>query len=149
MDRSFVDQNARSLEHLRSLVARVSDRDLATMVNEYWNVAGVLGHMAFWDGRALFMAGKLARDEPFTPSDEEPEDVDWINDSTRPLVHAVPQRAMAELALNIAEETDSAMAALPHAIIDRIDEHSPLNPVRARHREEHLQEIEAALRDTR
>jgi hypothetical protein len=149
MDRSFLDENARSLQRLRSLVTRVSDHDLTTMVNEYWNVAGVLGHMAFWDGRALFMAGKLARGEPFTTSDDEPEDVDWINDSTRPLVHAIPPRALADLALSIAEETDSAIASLPEATIAGIGEQNPLNPVRANHREEHLREIEAALRDSK
>jgi|SRR5919108_5010439 hypothetical protein len=146
MDRSFVEANARELDRLKSLVARLSDRQLAAMVNEYWSVAGVLGHMAFWDGRALFLAGKLARGEDFTPSDVEPENVDWINDSTRPLIHAVAPRAMAELAVTIAEETDDLIASLAPELIERLDERSPLNPVRADHRGEHLDEIEAAIR---
>ena len=86
MDRSYAADNARELERLGALVSKLSDEDLGSMVNEYWTVAGVLGHMAFWDGRALFLAGKLQRDGAFTPSDAEPEDVDWINDSTRPLI---------------------------------------------------------------
>ena len=146
MDRSFVEKNARELERLKALVLRLSDRQLATMVNEYWSVAGVLGHLAFWDGRALFFAGKLARGEPFSPSDEEPENVDWINDSTRPLIHAVMPRVMAELAVAIAEETDELVATLPEELVADLDERSPLNPVRANHRGEHLDEIEAALR---
>ncbi len=101
MERSYAADNARELERLRALVSKLSDQDLGSMVNEYWTVAGVLGHMAFWDGRALFLARKLQRDEAFTASDTEPENVDWINDSTRPLIHAIPPRQAAEVALRI------------------------------------------------
>ena len=142
VDRSFVVSNARELERMRALVARLSDKQLAAMVNENWSVAGILGHIAFWDGRALFLAGKLQRGEPFAPSDNEPEDVDWINDSSRPLIHAIAPRALAELAVSIAEETDQLVASLPDELLG-LGETSPLNPGRAGHRGEHLDEIEA------
>ena len=145
MDRSYVRANGRELQRLRSLVSRMSDRELGAMVNEYWSVAAVLGHIAFWDGRALFLAGKLQRGDPFTASDDESEDVDWINDASRPLIHAIPPRALAELAVSIAEETDELMASLADELVAGLDESSPLNPVRANHRGEHLDEIEAAL----
>jgi hypothetical protein len=145
MERTYVVDNARELERLRALVSKLSDQDLGSMVNENWTVAGVLGHMAFWDGRALFLAGKLQGDGAFTPSDTEPENVDWINDSTRPLIHAIPPRQAAEVALRIAEETDELVASLSPELVAKIDANSPLNPVRAHHRGEHLDEIEAAL----
>jgi hypothetical protein len=116
------------------------------MLNEYWSVAGTLGHLAFWDGRALVLAGKLVRDEPFTPDDDEPENVDWINDSMRPLLHAIPPRRVAELALAIARETDDLIAALEQELVARIDESSPLQPFRSRHRGEHLNEIEEFIK---
>ena len=131
---------------MRALVSRLSDRQLGAMVNEYWTVAGVLGHIAFWDGRALYLAGKLQRRAPFTASENEPEDVDWINDSSRPLIHAIAPRALAELAVSIAEETDALVASLPDELLAGLDETSPLNPVRANHRADHLDEIEAAIR---
>ena len=143
MERSYAADNARELERLRALVLTLSDQDLGSMVNEYWTVAGVLGHMAFWDGCALFLAGKLQREGALTPS--EPENVDWINDSTRPLIHAIPPRQAAEVALRIAEETDELVASLSPELVAKIDANSPLNPVRAHHRGEHLDEIEAAL----
>jgi hypothetical protein len=146
VDRSFVAANARELERMRALVSRLSDRQLGEMVNEYWSVAGVLGHIAFWDGRALYLAGKLQRGEPFTGSENEPEDVDWINDSSRPLIHAIAPRAVAELAVSIAEETDELVASLQNELLAGLDETSTLNPVRANHRGEHLDEIEAAIR---
>ena len=146
VDRSFVAANGRELARMRALVSRLNDRQLGAMVNEYWSVAGVLGHIAFWDGRALYLAGKLQRREPFTTSENEPEDVDWINDSSRPLIQAIAPRALAELAVSIAEDTDELVSSLPDELLADLDETSPLNLLRANHRGEHLDEIEAAIR---
>jgi hypothetical protein len=144
-DRSYVEQNNRERERLRALVERLSDDELSSPVNEHWTVAGVLGHIAFWDARVLFLADKLMRGVPFTPSDVEPENVDWINDSTRPLIHAIAPRDAARLALRLAEETDGRVATLEPATMWPLDPNSLLNPMRAAHRAEHLDEIEAAL----
>jgi hypothetical protein len=144
--RSYVEENARERERLRAFVERLDGDRLRAPVNEHWTVAGVFGHIAFWDGRALALAAKLDRGVPFTPSDAEPEDVDWINDATRPLIHAIEPMELAVLAVRIAEETDARMAVLP---IDRLwprDPESPIYPLRAAHRGEHLDEVEAALR---
>jgi hypothetical protein len=144
-DRSYVERNARELERMRTLVARLSDDDLEHAVNEDWTVAAVLGHMAFWDGRQNALAGKLERGVPFSSSDDEPEDVDWINDAARPLIHAIAPREAGDLAVRIAQETDARVAALPPERMWPQDPESPLNPLRASHRGEHLDEIEAAL----
>jgi hypothetical protein len=145
-ERSYIGENTRERERFRALVDRLSEEDLRISVNDHWTVAAVFGHIAFWDARVLSLADKLERGEPFTPSDAEPEDVDWINDSSRPFLHAVPPLALAQLALDIAEQTDTRVAALP---LDRLwpaDPQSPLYAVRASHRGEHLDEVEAALR---
>jgi hypothetical protein len=74
--------------------------------------------------------------------------VDWINDASRPLIHAIAPRQSADLALRVAEETDAAVEALSPDLAARTypaDPSSPLNAVRADHRAEHLDEIEAAL----
>jgi hypothetical protein len=130
---------------MRTLIGELPDDQLALSVNEHWTVAGVLAHIAFWDGRALALGKKLARGVPFTESDGEPEDVDWINDASRPLIHAIEPREAARLALRIAEETDALIAILDPAHMYPMDPRSPINPLRAAHRGEHLDEIEAAL----
>ncbi len=145
-DRAYIAENARELERMRRIVDRLDDETLEFPVNEYWTVAGVLGHIAFWDARVLSLAGKLDRGEPFAPSDTDPEDVDWINDASRPLIHAVPARELAALSLRIAEGTDALVATLPPDRLSPRDPVSPLYAVRADHRGEHLDEIEAALR---
>jgi hypothetical protein len=148
MDSSYIEQNTRERQRLRSLAERLTDDELRAPVNESWTVAGVMGHIAFWDARALFLANKLEAGIPFTADDDEPEDVDWINDSARPLIHAIPARDAALLALSVADETDDRIASLApeHAAQTwPADPKSPLNPLRASHRGEHLDEIEEAL----
>ena len=148
-DRDYIEQNTLERERLRALVERLDETQLRIPVNEYWTVAGVFGHIAFWDARMLALAGKLDRGEPFSPSDAEPEDVDWINDASRPLIHAIPPLEVARLSLQIAEETDARMETLP---VDRLwprDPDSPLFALRASHRGEHLDDVEDALGATR
>jgi hypothetical protein len=148
-DRSYVEENTRERERLRALVERLSEDELRLAVNPHWTVAGVFGHIAFWDARILALADKVERGVPFSSSDTEPEDVDWINDASRPLIHAIPPLEMARLALRIAEETDALVAILPPERLWPRDPDSPLYAVRADHRGEHLDDVEAALRGTR
>ena len=144
-DRSYVEANTRQRERLRALVERLDDEALSAPVNEYWTVAGVLGHLAYWDLRFQTLAEKIDRGEPWVPGDQEP-DGDWLNDSMRPLIHALAPRTAAELALRIAEETDARAAELPLNRLWPGDHDSPISPARGDHRGEHLDEIEAALR---
>jgi len=144
-DRSYIDANTRERERMRALIERLGDDALMAPVNEFWTVAGVLGHIAYWDIRVLVLAEKIDRGEPWAPGDAEP-DGDWLNDSTRPLIHAIPSRDAAEFALRIAEQTDARVAGLP---LDRMypdDPDSPIYAGRWEHRAEHLDEIEAAVR---
>jgi DinB superfamily len=145
-DRPYIQVNDRERERLREFINGVDDDTLAVPANEYWTVAGVLGHMAYWDIRVLVLADKIDRGEPWVPGDAEPEG-DWLNDSTRPIIHAIAPRAAAELALRIAEETDARVAELPLDRMAPLDPDSPIYPVRGDHRGEHLDELERAVRD--
>jgi hypothetical protein len=80
IDPAIVEHNKRELLRMRAIVDRCSDEDLKRQVNEHWTVAGVLGHIAFWDARAIVFCERLERGVGFTASDAEPEDVDWINE---------------------------------------------------------------------
>jgi Mycothiol maleylpyruvate isomerase N-terminal domain len=144
-DRPYIEGNDRERERLRALVARLDDAALRSAVNEYWTVAGVMGHMAYWDVRVLVLAEKIRNGEPWVAGDLEP-DGDWLNDSTRPFIHAIPPGEAAQMAVRIAEQTDALVAELP---LDRMwpgDPDSPINASRWKHRTEHLDEIEASLR---
>ncbi len=60
-DRSYVDANTRERERMRALVEGLDDDALMAPVNEKWTVAGVLGHIAYWDIRVLVLAEKIDR----------------------------------------------------------------------------------------
>jgi len=141
-----ITANDRERDRMRNLIERLDQEQLRAPVNEYWNVASVLGHIAFWDARILALVGKRERGVPFAESDTEPEDVDWINDASRPLIHAVVPEVLADLSLQIAEQTDAAVATIPPEQMHPLDPNSPIYGMRALHRAEHLDEIEAALR---
>lgn len=148
-DRSYIQKNDLERERLRVLVTGLSDDELRRKVNEHWTVAGIFGHLAFWDARAYELMRKAERGEAFTDSDQEPPDPTWLNDSTRGLIHAIPPRAVAELALQQAEDTDGLAASLSDELLARMwptDERSPVSVVRAGHRAEHLDEIARVLR---
>ncbi len=46
-DASFIEENDRERERMRSLVERLTEDELRKQVNPHWTVAGVLGHIAF------------------------------------------------------------------------------------------------------
>ena len=147
-DRTFVTKNDSERARLTALVARLSDADLARPLPAGWTVASVLAHLAFWDQRALVLlerwqqAGAAA-----VPAAANEADVDWINDAGKPLLLALPPRRAADLAVTIAEAVDRKIAALADEFLARnVSAGSPLNLLRAEHRREHLDEIEAALR---
>src|SRR5262245_13731508 len=105
-----------------------------------WTVAGVLLHAAFWDQRIVELIGAWKRDGR-VPHVEDPVDVEWINDSVKPMILAVAPRRAADLAVEIADRTDALVAALSDEWVDRIAAANVITLVRARHRAEHQDEI--------
>lgn len=148
VDRTHVAANDVERDHLRSLVTRLSDEELRRPMPAGWTVAAVLAHLGFWDARAIFWLDSWGRGvEPSVPDYETREDVEWINDSAKPLCLALPPRDAAQLALRLAEETDRKVQALSDAILAKIwTAGSPFNLSRAEHRGEHLDDIERTLR---
>jgi len=123
VDRSYIAENAVELRHLRTLVERLSDADLARPTPGGWTVASSLAHVAFWDQRILF----------------------WL-DRGKPLCLALPPRVAARLTVEIAEEVDRRLAALSdERIAANRAAGEPLFLTRAHHRKTHLDEIERVL----
>ena len=145
--RSHEAENDAERERLRSLVAGLSDEDLARPMPGGWTIASVLAHAAYWDARAIFWLDKWARGGE--PSTDEPENVEAVNDSAKPLCLALSPRAAADLALRLAEESDRKVKALSDQMLAKIAAIGgpPFNLSRAIHRKEHLDDIDRALRD--
>lgn len=145
-DRAHEAETEAERARLRALVTGSSDADLSRPMPAGWTVAAVLAHIAFWDARAIFWLDRWARG--VAPSAHEPENVEAVNESAKPLCLALPPRVAAELALRLAEEADAKVRALSDETLAkaRATGGPPFNLSRAIHRREHLDDIERALR---
>ncbi|PYM38469.1 MAG: hypothetical protein DME12_20865 [Candidatus Rokuibacteriota bacterium] len=148
VDRSYVGENDAQRERLRALVRRLTDQELGRPMSAGWTIAGVLGHLAFWDQRVLVLLERWERAGPSAvPPVLDHAAVDWINDAAKPLLLALLPRRAADLAVSIAEAVDRKVKALPDEFVVRnVAAGTPVNLLRAEHRREHLDEIERALR---
>jgi hypothetical protein len=113
MTRPHVTENDHERARLRALVDDLSDAELARPLDAGWTVGAVLAHLAFWDQRALILIERLEKEGPRAVLRSfDGKDVDWINDSAKALCLALPPRAAARLAVDIAEAVDRRVAAL-------------------------------------
>ena len=127
---------------LAALIARLSDDDLTrALLSGEWTVADALGHLAFFDRRSQVLLEKFQR-EGVTPS---PYDAQTINDALLPLLRRMTPRALAEEALAAAEAADAAAARVTPQLLAEIETRNEVAPNRWKHRQAHLDEIEAAL----
>ncbi len=142
-DRSFVELNRASTQRMRALVTSLSDQEMQRRVGQHWTVAIALAHLAFWDRRVLQIldmtehGGKL-----FSPA----IDVS-VNDVSLPLWAAIPPREAARLAIETAETLDARLENFPPELLNEIYTQKPRWVVRALHRGEHLEEVDAALKE--
>ncbi|HXJ82488.1 MAG TPA: maleylpyruvate isomerase N-terminal domain-containing protein [Candidatus Methylomirabilis sp.] len=147
VDRSYVAQNDAARARLQALIGRLSDVQLGHPMPAGWTVASVLAHLAFWDQRVLSLLERWEGSSAAVPPTFEEQHVDWINDATKPLFLALDPRRAAELTLAIAVEVDRKVAMLSDSLLEHNAKAGmPINPVRATHRREHLDEIEHVLR---
>ncbi len=147
-DRKHQSDNHAQRLRLHALVARLSDHDLLRPMPAGWTIAAILAHMAFWDARAVVWLDKWASGvEPTKPDYETSEDVDWINDSAKPLCLALAPRDAANLAIRLADEADRKVATLSDDMLAKVRALGvPFGLSRAEHRNEHLDDIERLLK---
>ncbi len=141
LDRSFVERNHASTERIRALAARLSDEEMQHPVGEHWTVAVTLAHLAWWDRRVMYVLDMTERNGAlFIP------EIDiFVNDLSLPLWAAVPPRDAARIAIETAETLDKRLENYPPALLEEINTYNKRWVVRALHRNEHLDEVDAAL----
>ncbi|HAV76237.1 MAG TPA: hypothetical protein DCX53_02680 [Anaerolineae bacterium] len=142
MDRSFIELNRTSREHMWTLAERLSDEEMQTRVGEHWTVAVVYAHIAWWDRRVMYVLDMTEKDgKLFVP------EIDiFVNDLSLPLWAAVPAREAVRIAMENAEALDKRLEEYPDALLEKIHVYNERWVVRALHRNEHLSEAESALK---
>ena len=148
VDRTFIAENDAERARLRALVTRLTDADLARPMPAGWTVAAILAHLAFWDQRTLLLLEQWEQSGlTAVPPRLYETDVGWINDAAKPMFLALAPRAAADLAVAIAEAVDRKVAALADDFVAKSTAAgTAISLLRAEHRREHLDEIEAALK---
>jgi len=143
MDPSFVERNRASTERIRTLIARLSDEEMQTKVGERWTVAITLAHLAWWDRRVMYVLDMTQKDgRLFIP------EIDiFVNDLSLPLWAAIPPREAARIAIETAEMLDRRLEEYPPALLEEIYKYNKRWVIRALHRGEHLDEVDAALKN--
>jgi hypothetical protein len=142
LDRSFVELNRASTERIRALAASLTDEEMRRPVGEHWTVAVALAHLAFWDRRVMYVLDISERDgKLFIP------EIDiFVNDLSLPLWAAIPPREAARIAIETSEELDRRLEDYPAALLEEIYAYNKRWVVRALHRGQHLDEVDAALK---
>ena len=134
--------NATSLKELADFANSLNEKQLVTPMPAAWTVSGVLAHLAFWDFRATTLIHKW-RIEGISAS---PNDVDVVNETSRPFLIAIEPRQAVNLTLECARELDSLIDSLDDDFIHMIEEQGKTVRLdRAHHRNLHLGEIKTAL----
>jgi hypothetical protein len=142
LDPTYIEQNRASTERIRALIARLSDEEMQTKVGEHWTVSIALAHLSWWDRRVMHIldrtetAGKLF--------DLEIDIV--VNDLSLPLWAVIPPREAARICIETSETLDKRLEEYSPELLEEIYNFNKRWVIRALHRDEHLNEVDAALR---
>ena len=144
LDQSYVEQNRTSTERIRALAGRLSDDEMQTKVGEHWTVAIALAHLAWWDRRVMYALDMTERDgKLFVP------EIDiFVNDLSLPLWAVIPPRDAARICIETSELLDKQLEEYSQELLEEIYNYNKRWVVRALHRNEHLDEADAALKQS-
>jgi len=142
VDRTFVQLNQAATQRMRDLAERLTDKELLHPVGEHWTVAIVYAHLAFYERRALYVFDTSEREGKVV----NPDFNIFVNDFSLPLWAAIPPREAVRLGIESAEIVDKRLEGYPSDLLELIHNDYKRYIFRTYHRNEHLDEAEAALK---
>jgi hypothetical protein len=138
---SYKDLNRASTERIKTY-ARLSDAEMQTRVGEHWTVAMAFVHIAFWDRRVLYSLDRTEQEgKLYVPQIEIA-----VNDLSLDFWAVIPAKDALRLAIENCEATDKRLENYPQNLLEEVHNHNERWVVRALHRNEHLDEVDAALK---
>jgi hypothetical protein len=142
LDQTYHEHNLASTLRIQRLAGRLSDKEMLHPVGEHWTVAVALAHLAFWDRRVMYVLDMTERGgKLFIP------DIDiFVNDLSLPLWAAIPPRDAKRIAIETAQTLDKRLESYPRPLLEEIYAYNKRWVVRALHRNEHLDEVDRALK---
>ena len=142
LDPSYIEENRASTERIRELAGRLTDEEMQTKVGEHWTVAIALAHLAWWDRRVMYVLDMTARDgKLFVP------EIDiFVNDLSLPLWGVIPPRDAARICIETSQMLDKQLEEYSPELLEEIFNYNKRWVIRALHRNEHLDEVDSALK---
>jgi hypothetical protein len=141
LDPNYKELNRTSTERVKTY-ARLSDAEMQTRVGEHWTVAMALVHLGFWDRRVLYSLDRTEQEgKLYVPQIEIA-----VNDLSLAFWAAIPSKDALRLAVENAEALDKRLETYPQNLLEQVYNHNERWVVRALHRNEHLDEVDAALK---
>jgi hypothetical protein len=139
-------ENAAARERILSLVAGLTDEEMAVPSDDGWTIGAQIAHLAFWDrvhsGRlrvALGSGGDLPA--PFPPGA-----VDEINNAGLEAWRLIAGTAATRWFAEASSEVDAYLASLDPSVVERIQSAGLRRLIeRHRHRTDHGEASERAL----
>jgi len=141
LDPNYNQLNRESTERIKKLAESLSDEQFQTRVGEHWTVAIALVHLAFWDRRVMYALDKTEQ----TGKLYIPEVEVAVNDLSLPIWETVPAKEAVRLAIESCEALDKRLESYPQYLLEEMYNYNKRWVVRALHRNEHLDECDAAL----
>lgn len=142
LDQSYVEQNRASTERIRALAGRLTDDEMQTKVGEHWTVSIALAHLAWWDRRVMYALDMTERDGKLFILEINIV----VNDLSLPLWAVIPPREAARICIETSEALDKQLEEYSPDLLDEIFNYNKRWVIRALHRNEHLDEVDAALK---
>jgi len=142
LDQSYVEQNRASTERIRALAGRLTDDEMQTKVGEHWTVSIALAHLAWWDRRVMYALDMTERDGKLFILEINIV----VNDLSLPLWAVIPPREAARICIETSEALDKQLEEYSPDLLEEIFNYNKRWVIRALHRNEHLDEVDAALK---
>src|SRR5215213_1944794 len=95
---------------MQAIVGNLDERTMRLSVEEGWSISAVLAHLAFWEHSFLTRCDAFRDQGDFVMIDEDTEH--FINETSLPLWRSIPGRIAANMALEAANATTVATAAM-------------------------------------
>ena len=142
LDKSYIELNRASRERMRSLAESLTDEQMQTKVGEHWTVSIIYAHIAFWERRVMYVLDMTEKDgKLFVPQIDI-----FVNDLSLPLWAVVPAREAVRIALENVEALDKRLENYPQVFLEELFNYNKRWVIRALHRNDHLDEADAALK---
>jgi hypothetical protein len=140
------ERNRSTTGRLRALAGRLSDDDLAFLLDPPWTTSALFAHIAFWDRFVLGRWTRAGTSGSRLPDrlDDTPQDL--INDAALPAWLAMPARIAVAECLASADAIDDLLSAVAPDVIEELVTTGRERLVdRSLHRGDHLRALEAAF----